>query len=496
MKWSIEQEAIYAWFESGLGHLVVVARAGCGKTTTIIEGIGRAPERKKLLAAFNARIAEELQKRCPAGAVAKTMHGVGYGLVLRNWEGIKIDKTGGRAKILSELVCGAKVPDAIKRIVTRLHSLGRENLPMAVLPEELYELAERFECVPDEQWEEAGYDVHRICAYAVAAMAQAADVRPIMIDYSDMIFLPIRNGWLVKTFDMVVIDEAQDMTPAQLTIARGVCKGRICVVGDDRQAIYGFRGADSGSLGRLKTELDAQVLGLKTTYRCATNVVARAAQIVPDFTAAPGNATGWVLDLHTSKLTEAAGPGDFILSRVNAPLVSTAMQLLRAGKRTRIAGKDIGKDLLGLVGRLSRSARSVPEFLARLEGWIERETARAMKLKNPDARLDAIRDQGEMLKAGADGARNVSEIEDRIEALFTNDGLGDAGVITCSSVHKAKGLESSRVFVLVDTLRNDSDEELNIQYVAFTRAKDTLVMVSDFAFERPQEAAAETPAAA
>lgn len=492
MKWSIEQEAIYQWFEDGQGNLVVVARAGCGKTTTIIEGIGRAPETKKLLAAFNARIAEELQKRCPAGAVAKTMHGVGYGLVLRNWEGIKIDKTGGRAKGLTESVCGAKVPDAIKRIVTRLHSLGRENLPMAELPEELYDLAERFECTPDEQWEEAGWDVHRICAYAVAAMKQAADVRPIMIDYSDMIFLPIRNGWLVKTFDMVVIDEAQDMTPAQLTIARGVCKGRVCVVGDDRQAIYGFRGADSGSLARLKDELDARVLGLKTTYRCAQTVVARAAQIVPDFTAAPGNAQGEVIDLHTSKLTETAGPSDFILSRVNAPLVSTAMQLLRAGKRTKIAGRDIGKDLLGLVARLSRSARSVPEFLARIEGWAERETARAMKLKNPDARLDAILDQAEMLRAVADGARNVTEIADRIEALFTNDGLGDAGVITCSSVHKAKGLEAKRVFVLVDTLKNHNDEEMNIQYVAFTRAKDTLVMVSDTFLQRPLAATVGT----
>jgi hypothetical protein len=45
------------------------------------------------------------------------------------------------------------------------------------------------------------------------------------------------------------------------------------------------------------------------------------------------------------------------------------MTLLRAGKRARVAGKDIGDDLIKLVKRISKSARSVPEFLERLSGW-------------------------------------------------------------------------------------------------------------------------------
>jgi len=178
MNWSTEQDLIYAWFESGTGNLVIVARAGCGKTTTIIEGIGRAPERRKLLAAFSARDAEELQKRCPAGVVAKTAHSIGYSLVLRNWEGIKIDKHGDRAKALTEKACGAKVPDAIKRLVTRLHTLGREILPHAESGDELLDLAQRFECVPDEMWEESGYTVHNVCSFAANAMFHAANERP------------------------------------------------------------------------------------------------------------------------------------------------------------------------------------------------------------------------------------------------------------------------------------------------------------------------------
>lgn len=485
MNWSTEQDAIFAEFKHGHDHLVVVARAGCGKTTTIVHGVSLAPERRKLVAAFNAKIAEELQKRVPEGTAAKTLHGVGFSLVLRNWERIQVDKTNSRAPGLTEAVCGPKVPDAIKRLVTRLHTLGRETLPHATLPEELIDLANSFECAPDEMWEESGYDTLRVCAYAVAAMKLAADVRPLAIDFADMIFLPIRNGWLAKMFDLVVIDEAQDMTAAQLEMALGVCKGRVIVVGDDRQAIYGFRGADSGSLRRLQLQLNAKVLGLKTTYRCAQTIVNRAAMIVPDFQAAPGNAEGEVRELHTSRLVAEAGPGDFILSRMNAPLVATAIALLRAGKRTRIAGKDIGKDLSHLVKRLSRSARSVPQFLERIEGWVEREVARALKLKDAEPRINLIHDKAEMLRSISDDARSVSEIEDRIEALFAQDKeLGDAGLIVCSSVHKAKGLEAKRVFVLVDTLKTTNEEEMNIQYVAFTRAKETLVMVSDMVVEQ------------
>jgi superfamily I DNA/RNA helicase len=71
----------------------------------------------------------------------------------------------------------------------------------------------------------------------------------------------------------------------------------------------------------------------------------------------------------------------------------------------------------------------------------------------------------------------VRDIESRIYSLFTDDGLGSAGVITCSSVHKAKGLEADNVFVLEGTFRPGKEEENNIYYVAVTRAKNRLIFV-------------------
>lgn len=479
--WSAQQQRIFEWFQGSgtvqtLKNLVVRARAGTGKTTTIVAGANLAPEKSILICAYNKRIAEELVARVTNPAVqVKTLHSVGYAMCRLFWPNIKCSFTSERADALAEAVCGARAPDAIKRLVAKLHTKGREIAPHATERGSLIDLAVTFELEPDEAWVERGFDLDYVEARALEAMELAATVKPVAtgIDGSDMIFLPVRNHWLSKQYDLVLVDEAQDMTVAQLEIAQGVCRGRMCVVGDDMQAIYGFRGADSESLDRLKTELGAAELGLTTTYRCGRNIVALAQQLVPDFQCGASH-DGEVLTLPMDKLTATAGPGDFVLSRLNAPLVSIAMSLLRMGKRTQIAGRDIGAGLKALVRKLK--GRSVPDMLAKIAAWEAREVARMEKAKRLD-RIDAVHDQAEMLVSLTDGARSVDEVIERIDALFTDDGLGQAGVITCSSVHRAKGLEADRVFVLWDTLKDHSQEEKNIRYVAITRAKHTLVQV-------------------
>lgn len=488
--WSAEQTPIFDWFATGEGNLVVEAFAGTGKTTTIIEGVRRAPEQAILLCAFSKIIERELTARIAGlpNVVAKTLHGVGYACVRNFRDRIKVDFSDTRANDLAARACGKSAPDAILRLVAKLCTKGREIAPHATKPGDLADIQIRFECEPDENWTRAGFGPAYVEAMALKAMELASEVKSgDTIDGSDMIFLPVRNGWLVKQYDMAVVDEAQDMTTAQLEIALGVCGGRICVVGDSRQAIFGFRGADSESLNRLRIELKAASLGLTTTYRCGQAIVEAARAYVPAFRAAATNGEGLISGLDTAKLVAAAGPGDFILSRVNAPLVSTAMQLLRAGKRARVAGRDIGKGLQALIRKMKAS--SVPQLLSKIEGWAAKEksrlTTQAAAAQNGrkaaiEAKIDAVLDQADMLISLADGAKNVAEVEGRIEALFTDpDGVGVAGVITCSSVHRAKGLEADRVFILRDTLRGGDIEEENIAYVAITRAKKELVWVSD-----------------
>ncbi len=502
--WSDEQRAIFAWFKAEvLGqkpNLVVTARAGTGKTTTICEALRFAPETRILVAAFNTRIKDELARKLQTpNAEAKTLHAVGFACVRRFWENVRLEdgrNKGQRVEALVQAVCGGAAPDAIKRLVGKLCTKGREIAPHAKTVGELSDIMLEHDLLPDEEWEASGFGAAYVEAKALEAMELAASRKPAMIDFADMLYLPVRNGWLTKTYDLVVIDEAQDMTVTQLEIARGVCKGRICVVGDNRQAIYAFRGADSESLDRLKAELGAAELGLKTTYRCPRLIVEAAARIVPDYQAAPGAPEGEILSLPSIEALVAAaentvdadGHGrDFILSRTNAPLAGVAMGLIRAKKRVRIQGRDIGAGLAALVRKLStgKAAHSLPVFFERLSAWETREVLRAEKQGREDL-TDGIRDKAETLRVVAEGATGPREVAVRLESLFADEGNG--GTIVCSSVHKAKGLEAARVFILRPTLcpklpkgkvRTPKQviEEANIQYVAVTRAMQTLVWV-------------------
>jgi superfamily I DNA/RNA helicase len=477
--WSAQQEDIFNWFATGSGHLTVVARAGTGKTTTIIEGINRAPESNILLCAFNKRIAEELTTRIAnPNAKAQTLHSIGYGCVRRYWSGVRVDSTGKRADDLSEAVCGVKAPDAVKRLVSKLHTKAREINPHASQIGDITDLVYAFECEPDESWQSAGFDAAYVEKKAIEAMALAASVKPASgIDFADMIFLPVRNGWLAKQFDLVVVDEAQDMTVAQLEIAQGISKGRIAVVGDDRQAIYGFRGADSDSLNRLKMQLQATELKLTVTYRCGSTIVSEAARLVPDFECG-ANHEGVIDSIDTDKMVSEIVNGDFLLSRTNAPLVSTAFALLRMGKRARIAGRDIGAGLKTIVRKLNRGHIGIETMIERIDAWKTREVRRFTIAKR-EAQVEQVIDKAETLMVIAHESNSVADMESRIDGLFTDDGLGQAGIITCSSVHRAKGLEADRVFVLDFTLypRGVNREEENIEYVAVTRAKKHLTRV-------------------
>ena len=493
---SSEQDAIRNWFQTGMAngrkskHLVVEAGAGTGKTTTILWAITYAPESDILLCAFNRDIATELQKRLNnPNATARTIHSLGYAAVAKNWRGWKVDAS--RAGLLALAVCGSQTPEPVIRLVANLHTKGREIAPHARNLGDLTDLAIRFECEPDESWAVEGFDLKFVETKALEAMELAAKGPSNgVIDYSDMIYLPLRNNWLTPRFNLVVGDEAQDWTAAQLEMMQRVCRGRICVVGDSNQAIYGFRGADADSMSRLTKELGAEVLGLRVTRRCGRAIVSMAQSIVPDFYAHESNAEGLVRNLDIAKLTAEVANGDFVLSRVNAPLVSVAMKLLREGKRARIKGRDIGKSLMTIVRKLAsgKAANSVPMLIDRIGAWRDKEQARLLPQLNRESsraaatsKMEAIEDQAETLVNIAEGATSVEEVLNRIDHLFTDDGLGTKGVITCSSVHKAKGLEADRVFVLAKTLRSGAREEDNIRYVAITRAKSELVMVTESA---------------
>lgn len=477
---STQQVAIFNWFKAEKGNLVVRARAGTGKTTTILHAITHAPEGRILLAAFNKKIAEELKSKLRnPKAEAKTLHSVGFGLVLRNWNGVKPDE--GRGLRLARAAAGMSCPDPIVRLVAKLASKAKGMLPATTA--EMVAIARDFDLTPDDEWAEEGWNVESVARLAFDAM-KAATRRDGTIDFDDMVYLPIANGWTRPMYDMVVVDEAQDMNAAQLRLATGVCQktGRIVVVGDDRQAIYGFRGADSNSLDRLKGALNATELGLTTTYRCPTKVVAYAAKLVPDYQAAPNAPEGQISEIDYSELAEQVGPGDFVLSRKNAPLVRTCLSILRLGKKAKVEGRDVGTQIINLVNKLGRTNKTVPALLTAVSKWAE---TRIAALSGGDAeaaepKVQEISDTAETIRVLAEDLTGIPELVARIKDLFADDVSG--AFVVCSSIHRAKGRETDTVYLLRDTLYpgrggRANREEANIEYVGVTRAKKHLVWV-------------------
>ena len=195
----------------------------------------------------------------------------------------------------------------------------------------------------------------------------------------------------------------------------------------------------------MKEQLNAVELGLKTTYRCGRAIVERAREYVPDFEAAPTVEEGTVRNCLPSEMVETATPGDFVLSRLNAPLMGVALGLIRRGVRARIRGREIGK----LSKRDPHLART---------------------------KMAQLQDNVDTSATLAETVTSVDELTRKLDMLF-NDETGAASVM-CSTVHKAKGLEADRVWVLEDTLKRGGQEELNICYVAYTRARKELCLVS------------------
>jgi len=290
-----------------------------------------------------------------------------------------------------------------------------------------------------------------------------------------MIFLPLVLNWVSPQYSLVMVDEAQDMSRPQLELAQRSLRadGRMVFVGDDKQAIYGFRGADSGALDRIIEELNAKELGLKTTFRCPQLVVKEAQAYVPDIVASSEAKPGSVRrDSVLMPLTDGA----FVLSRTNAPLVGACLDLLKQGQPAIIKGKDIGRGLQKLIKK--HYEKDLDKFLEKIDHWMTQEEHRARKLGTSarNERLARVYDQAATISALAEASGSTNELQAKVERLFADD--ASARAVVCSTVHKAKGLESPEVWILEDTWTRQGTEEANLKYVAITRSKERLRFIS------------------
>lgn len=497
--WSAYQTAVFALVAAYEKlHAVVSAVAGSGKTTTLVELVARIheahaaagkPAPSILVCAFNVSIKEELQKRIPSHiASVQTTNGVGHAIVCRQgkptiddnvlWDAVReqIPSTGKFSKRYQRRMA---TPDE-KVMQTACHELLK--LAMGYLADNadaLREIAKHHGIYEADE---------RIIDACLRALNSRKTEKPTRISFAEQLWLPCVMGWTGKTYDYVLVDEAQDLNLAKLQICVKSlnANGRLFAVGDPRQAIYGFSGAMSDSIDQIVDWQEANggstQLSLPVTYRCAQTIVNEAQEDCPELTAAEGAPEGVIREIEADDFASEITDGDLVLCRVNAPLVSYALKLIRNGIKATIIGRDVSRHLTDLLDKLSKGDHDLlaATFCALIEDYRATELDKMIARQAGDREQERLNDLCDALHALTDGLETCGQVAARIKSIFN----ADAG-IRLSSVHRAKGLEADRVFILHPELmphpmaRQEWEmvQEHNLRYVARTRAKRELVYV-------------------
>jgi DNA helicase-2/ATP-dependent DNA helicase PcrA len=331
--------------------------------------------------------------------------------------------------------------------------------------------------------------------YARCLLKKSVDLDKIGFDFDDMLYAPLVHDMRMWGNQWVLVDEAQDTNPARRAFAKKILApgGRLLAVGDPHQAIYGFTGADNDSLDIIAREFSAVSMPLTVSYRCAKAVVSQAQTVVNHIQAAEGAAEGSFGMITSGEFASdhhaGLGPKDAVLCRNTKPLVELAFTLIQKGIGCHVEGKDIGRGLIALAKKWKKAV-TVADLIERLDDHLARQTERLLA-KGQEMKAESLADRIETIKVIAQGLADdapLSELVARINDLF-EDTEPDSPPrhVILSTVHKSKGREWERVYIYGRNKFMPSkfarqqwqmEQEINLQYVAITRAKLSLWEVS------------------
>jgi len=484
------QLAIYEFIKKSKGNAVISAVAGSGKTTTIVNALNLIQKNESVIfIAFNKSIVEELKTKVPSFVDVSTIHSVGWQAIRKKFKYAKIDdrKVYYFIKEVSamweeiQMMDEQEDKDEYLSRVRKLIDLARVNLITNV--DALKEIAEKhnIELTNGE------------CKKALECI-RGLNTKTDTFDFTDMLYVPaMRKLPMMKTYKWVFVDECQDLNVAQQEILKMLMDNgaRFVAVGDPQQAIYGFAGADVESFNKLKDMPNTIELPLSVSYRCGRKIIELAQTIVPHISYPDSASDG---ELREDGKIDDIKEGDMVLCRNTAPLVMLCLKLLSQGKKAMILGGDIGKSLISLAKKtkkvntndmftvLAKDRKKLIQLICnkkRLEAK-EAEEEQAVIMFDEKVRvLDIICSENRI--------KTVETLVKRLTELFSDEKKG----IVFATIHKSKGLEADRVHIICRELMPskyanrdwEKEQERNLQYVAYTRAKKSLIFNSEFEYE-------------
>ena len=507
------------------GPVLCIAPAGSGKTTTLVARIawlldtGVDPASVTAIA-FNTRAADELAARLRSALSAvdggrvrvRTFHALG--LEILREAGRRTQPLVDRAALLRRLF-----PDLPSTDLRKLDTvISRSKLDLRLNPDAIA-------ADPD-----AGPRAQAFVAYERAVAAEG-------LDFDDLIARSLRllesDSTVLATWRSrcrhLLVDEAQDLDRSQLDLALLLAApvNQVFLVGDDDQSIYGWRLADVrrvlGLAGRLS---GLRRVDLEVNYRCPRPVVERAVRLVSHNTerfakavrSGPVAAGRLVLapsnedDVGRAERILAAWPHDdrsrAILARTNRELAAAAVAAIDAGRPFRASGVELilesslVDEVLQRIALETSDAQPLLLRAAQVRTAILAEAARMAPDETADPDASTRADVAEAILGWAARFETLDELiaaidvaRERLTALRRDD-----APLSLATAHATKGLEFDDVAVVdMDAHRFPSaqslseadeperalEEERRLAYVAWTRARRTLILVYDPAAPSP-----------
>jgi superfamily I DNA/RNA helicase len=506
------------------GPVLCVAPAGSGKTTTLVARVAwlvaiGVPPAAVAAITFNARAAEEMRQRL--GPALEPLGVPGDGVRVRTFHalGLEILRDAGRppTHVPRERVLRAVAPRADTMARRRLDdAFSRLKLDLGLT-------ADQVAADPDP-----GPMARAFVAYERALAAAGAS------DFDDLVVGALRAleadpALLARWRDRcahLLVDEVQDVDRSQLRMALLLAApaNRVFLVGDDDQSIYGWRLADVRRVLGLAAELPGlRRVDLAVNYRCPAPVLARAVRLVEHnrerFAKAiqPGPAAQGRLVLAPTAPSHdgpqrllsalpADGGSRAILARTRRELLPFVGACLAGGLQFRADGIPLPLED-GRVDRLVARAEGAPPSRLPAAALVI-AAGRGGPSDPPDARTTPVPDDPEPeaawtadeivaavagwaagLQPGTRLSTAVAAARERLAALRRPD----AG-LTLATAHATKGLEWDHVAVIgltegrfpsARSLAEAAEptraleEERRLAYVAWTRARRSLMLVYD-----------------
>ena len=368
----MQQQAVFATE----GPLLILAGAGSGKTTVLVNRIayilqsGLCRPWNILAITFTNKAAGELKERIcnavPEGGAdiwAATFHST-CARILRRY--------GNRLGYSSHFTVYATDDQKrlVKDIVKQLN-IDEKQLPVKSVLSEISKAKDKM-ITPQEMLKNAEYDYRKVSVAKIYEVYQARLKTADAMDFDDLLCKAVELfeqcpdilGYYQNQFKYIMVDEYQDTNRVQYRFVSMLAEkyGNICVVGDDDQSIYKFRGATiENILSFENTFKGAKIIRLEQNYRSTKNILNAANAVIANNTTRKGktlwtqNIEGDKIELHTCEderdearfiaqtIMDGAEDGrkysDFaILYRTNAQSNAVEQALSRSGIPHRIIG--------------------------------------------------------------------------------------------------------------------------------------------------------------